>query len=66
MTIDEQLAEIDKTIAMLVKARRELKEKQRMEDCISRKQLLDLMSRPIFGLEPVNNLSITVTEDGKP
>lgn len=44
MTVDEQIAEIDKTIAMLVKARRtllamanvsrELKEKQSIEDCM--------------------------------
>ena len=48
MTIDEQIAEIDKTIAMLVKARKELKEKQRIEDCIDRKQLLDLMAKPLI------------------
>ena len=48
MTIDEQIAEIDKSIAMLVKARRELKEKQRMEDCIDRKQLFDSMARPLI------------------
>ncbi len=63
MTIDEQIAEIDKTIAMLVKARRtllamanvkrELKEKQSMEDCISRKQLYDSMTEYLILKPPI-------------